>query len=71
MKPLKQQKDYVSVIYNEKVFGNRVIAYITPQVYEVNTVEDFDYLEYQMAKYPELVSRFFGRRVTKNEIQDI
>ena len=45
---------------NKKLLGNRVLAYITPQVYEVDTVEDFDYLEYQIAKYPELVSRFFG-----------
>lgn len=44
---------------NKKLLGNPVIAYITPQVAEVDTVEDFDYLEYQVAKYPELVSRLF------------
>ena len=48
------------VIENEKVLGNRVIAYITPGITDIDTLEDFEYLEYQIAKYPELVSRLFG-----------
>jgi|TARA_Y100000031_G_scaffold122126_1_gene136876 N-acylneuraminate cytidylyltransferase len=48
------------VIENEKVLGNRVIAYITPGITDIDTLENFEYLEYQIAKYPELVSRLFG-----------
>lgn len=48
------------VIKNEKIHGDRVTAYITPRVVEVDTLEDFDYLEYQIAKDPTVVSRLFG-----------
>jgi len=48
------------VIKNEKILGNRVVAYITPCVGEVDTLEDFDYLEYQVASKPMLISKLFG-----------
>lgn len=48
------------VIENCKIYGDRVIAYITPRVFEADTVEDFDYLEYQVTKNPMLVKRLFG-----------
>jgi N-acylneuraminate cytidylyltransferase len=47
------------VIENEKVFGNRVIAYITPGITDIDTLEDFEYLEYKAAKDHTLVSRLF------------
>jgi N-acylneuraminate cytidylyltransferase len=47
------------VIENEKVFGNRVIAYITPVITDIDTLEDFEYLEYQAAKDHTVVSRLF------------
>jgi Na+/H+-translocating membrane pyrophosphatase len=47
------------VIENEKVFGNRVIAYMTPEITDIDTLEDFNYLEYQVVKDQTLVSRLF------------
>jgi N-acylneuraminate cytidylyltransferase len=47
------------VIENEKIHGDRVIAYVTPHAFEVETLDDFEYLEYQVAKNPGIVSRLF------------
>ena len=48
------------VIENERLLGNRVLAYITPRIDEVDTPEDFDYLEYQVARNPDFARRLFG-----------
>ncbi len=48
------------VLENCKIHGDRVIAYVTSRVFEADTVEDFDYLEYQVTKDPMLVKRLFG-----------
>jgi N-acylneuraminate cytidylyltransferase len=48
------------VLKNCKICGDRVIAYVTPRVFEADTIEDFDYLEYQVARDPMLVKRLFG-----------
>lgn len=48
------------VVKNKKILGDKVIAYITPRIFEVDTLEDFDYLEYQVAKDPMLVRRLLG-----------
>jgi len=45
---------------NRKIYGDRVIAFVTPRVFEADTVEDFDYLEYQVMKNPMLVKKLFG-----------
>ena len=45
---------------NRKIYGDRVIAFVTPRVFETDTPEDFDYLEYQVTKNPMLVKRLFG-----------
>jgi len=47
------------VIANKKIHGDHVIGYITPRVFEVHTLEDFEYLEYQIARNPALVKRLF------------
>ena len=47
------------VIENHKLHGDHVIAYITPNVTEVDTIEDFEYLEYQVSRYPTMVIRLF------------
>jgi CMP-N,N'-diacetyllegionaminic acid synthase len=44
------------VVNNKKILGNKVIAYITPRIFEVDTLEDFDYLEYQVGKKPAIVN---------------
>jgi N-acylneuraminate cytidylyltransferase len=48
------------VLKNCKIHGNRVIAYITPYVFEADTIEYFNYLEYQVTKNPMMVKRLFG-----------
>ena len=45
------------IIDNKKLLGDRVLAYITPRITEVDTMEEFDFLEYQVSKNPTLVSR--------------
>ena len=47
------------VLENYRIHGDRVIAYVTPRVFEADTIEDFDYLEYQVTKDPMLVKRLF------------
>ena len=51
------------VIENKKIFGDNVIGYVTPPIVEVDTIEDFEYLEYQVAKNPFIVKRLFGETV--------
>jgi CMP-N,N'-diacetyllegionaminic acid synthase len=48
------------IIENRKILGNRVHAYITPFITEVDTLEEFEFLEYQIHKNPRLVSRLFN-----------
>ncbi len=48
------------VLKNCQIHGDRVIAYVTPRIFEADTPEDFDYLEYQVARNPMLVKRLFG-----------
>jgi len=45
------------IVENRKLLGDRVLAYITPCITEVDTLEEFDFLEYQIYKDPTLVSR--------------
>ncbi len=53
------------VIKNNKLHGDRVIAFIIPHVVEVDTPDDFDYLEYQIAKNPAVVKKLFERKRSK------
>jgi CMP-N,N'-diacetyllegionaminic acid synthase len=46
------------VCKHKKLHGNRVIAFITPHAYEVDTPDDFDYLEYLINKDPVLTKNF-------------
>ena len=50
------------VIKNNKLHGDSVIAFITPRVIEVDMMDDFDYLEYQMARNPGITKKLFGRK---------
>ncbi len=49
------------VIKNGKLFGDRVIAHTTPQVVEVDAMEDFAYLEYKVTKEPAIVEKLFAK----------
>ena len=52
------------VIQNNKLHGDYVIAFVTPHITEVDTVDDFDYLEYLAAKKPVIVDNLFRERKT-------
>jgi CMP-N,N'-diacetyllegionaminic acid synthase len=44
---------------NKKIHGNKVIAYVTPRTFEVDSYEDFEYLEYILTKNPLLIQKIF------------
>ncbi len=44
---------------NNRIHGNKVIAFITPQTYEVDTPSDFEYLEYIATKNPSIIYDLF------------
>lgn len=50
------------VIKNKKILGDKVIAYVTPRVVEVDTIDDFDCLEYLVVKEPYIVNALFEER---------
>ena len=60
-----QANGYVDIIRRALVFkearihGDRVIAFPTPVVTEVDTPDDFHYLEYQVDRHPAVVRRLF------------
>lgn len=47
------------VLENKKIHGGRVLAYITPRAVEVDTIDDFEYLEYWVERNPAFVNRLF------------
>lgn len=46
---------------NEAIHGDRVLPFITPMVVEVDVPEDFDLLEYQLDKNPEIFRKLFSQ----------
>lgn len=60
---------YVDVIISEyvmkhpKIHGNHVLGYVTPYVAEVDTEDDFRYLEYQVSINPAIAYELFGRQI--------
>ena len=62
-----QANGYVDVIKtayvteNNKLHGDHVNAFVTPYVVEVDSVEDFDYLEYQVAKKLTVLRNLFEK----------
>lgn len=52
------------VMETQKIHGDRVLAFITPYVGEVDTFEDLAYLRYQTAKDPMPVKRLFGEKIS-------
>ena len=47
------------ILNNNQLHGNKVLAYITPHVKEVDVAEDFSYLLYQINHHKEMFSRLF------------
>lgn len=54
--------DVLSTAYireNELIHGNHVLPFITPVVNEVDTIDDFSRLEFELQKHPEFATRLF------------
>jgi N-acylneuraminate cytidylyltransferase len=47
------------VLANNVIHGNCVLAFHTPRAGEIDTLDDFDYLEYQLSKAPDYVNNLF------------
>ena len=45
---------------NKRIHGERVLSYRTPQVADIDTVEDLEFLEFQCARQQELIDRLFS-----------
>ena len=48
------------IMSQNSLHGTNVAPFITPQSPEVDSEEDFHYLEYQITKNPSLISQVFG-----------
>ena len=48
------------IMSQNTLHGMNVAPFITPQSPEVDCEEDFDFLEYQITKNPDLASKIFG-----------
>ncbi len=61
-----QANGYVDVLSCEFIrksgllHGDHVIPFMTPQVVEVDTLDDFDYLEFQISRMPGLLQKLFN-----------
>ena len=49
----------VGSVYRGFIHGDAVLPYITPVVTEIDAEEDFEFVQYQARKHPELVRVFF------------
>jgi hypothetical protein len=50
--------DYI--LKENKLHGDKILAFQTPVVTEVDSIEDLEYLEWQITKLPQLLKTVFG-----------
>jgi CMP-N,N'-diacetyllegionaminic acid synthase len=48
------------ILKENKLHGDKILAYQTPVVTEVDSIEDLGYLEWQITKQPQLLKAVFG-----------
>jgi len=48
------------VLRHNRIHGNRVMPFITPRSYEIDTEEDFEFLEWQIHRKHEIFNELFG-----------
>jgi N-acylneuraminate cytidylyltransferase len=48
------------ILKENKLHGDRILAFQTPVVTEVDSIEDLEYLEWQVTKQPHLLKTVFG-----------
>ena len=50
------------ILKENKLHGDKILAFQTPVVTEVDSIEDLEYLEWQITKQPQLLKTIFGDR---------
>ena len=48
------------ILKENKLHGHKILAFQTPVVTEVDSIEDLEYLEWQITKQPQLLKTIFG-----------
>ena len=48
------------VLQHHRIHGNKVLGYVTPRVVEVDSLEEFQLLEYQIARDKKIINELFG-----------
>jgi N-acylneuraminate cytidylyltransferase len=48
------------ILKENKLHGDKILAFQTPVVTEVDSIEDLEYLEWQITKQPQLLKTLFG-----------
>ena len=48
------------ILEENKLHGDKIFAFKTPVVTEVDSIEDLEYLEWQITKHPQLLKTVFG-----------
>jgi N-acylneuraminate cytidylyltransferase len=48
------------ILEENKLHGDKILAFQTPVVTEVDTIEDLEYLEWQITKQPQILKTVFG-----------
>ncbi len=52
--------DPIYILKETKLHGDKILAFQTPVVTEVDSFEDLEYLEWQITKHPHLLKTIFG-----------
>jgi N-acylneuraminate cytidylyltransferase len=47
------------IMKNQEIHGKKILPFITDTAYEVDSIEDFDYLEYQALNSQEIIKKLF------------
>jgi CMP-N,N'-diacetyllegionaminic acid synthase len=47
------------IMENQEIHGKKILPFITDTAYEVDSIEDFDYLEYQALNSQEIIEKLF------------
>ena len=47
------------IIKNQQIHGTKILPFITEPTYEIDSIEDFDYLEYQASRSQDIVKKLF------------
>jgi CMP-N-acetylneuraminic acid synthetase len=48
------------ILKENKIHGDKILAFQTPVVTEVDSLEDLEYLEWQITKLPQILKTVFG-----------